>query len=317
MKRKPLPIKLQPYLFLLPAAIIVITFRFVPMLYAAVVSFCEWNVGGFQRFVWLDNYLTLWRDEVFWKSLINTLYFTVGTVPIGLVLALTLAVALNEKIKGLDWYRTIYFMPVVTSLVAVSMVWKWIFHQRMGLANYMLSWFDIDGLAWLGEPTGVFAMLFKSFGVALPNWMAGPSLALTAVIIVSVWKGLGYNVVIFLAGLQNIPEHYYEAAKIDGANAWHRFRHVTWPLLTPTTFYVLIMTTITSFQVFTQIYLMTGPPPGAPLGTTNVIVYYLYDQGFGHYRSGYASAIAFVLFLIILALTVFQRQVVEKRVHYG
>jgi len=154
--------------------------------------------------------------------------------------------------------------------------------------------------------------------VDLPGWAEGPSLALVCVILVSVWRGIGYNVVIFLAGLQNIPEHYYEAARIDGAGRVGIFRHVTWPLLTPTTFYVLVMTTILSFQVFAPIYLMTGPPIGGPLGTTNVIVYYLFEKGFdAGGNMGYASAVALVLFAVILALTLFQRRVVEKRVHYA
>ena len=309
--------KSSPYLYLLPAAVIIIAFRFLPMIYAGVVSFCDWNLGGFQKMIWFGNYFKLLDDKLFWKSLANTFFFAVGTVPVGLFLAMYIAILLNQKIKALDWYRTIYFMPVVTSLVAISMVWKWIFHAKMGLANYILSYIGINPLNWLDEPTGIFVPVYNLFGLQLPSWMGGPSLALTAIIIVSIWKGLGYNVVIFLAGLQNIPEQYYEAAKIDGANSWYRFRHVTWPLLSPTTFYVLIMTTIISFQVFTQIYLMTGPPPGAPMDTTKVIVYYLYEQGFIFYRSGYASAIAFVLFMIILGLTLFQRRVVEKRVHYA
>ncbi|OQY28696.1 MAG: sugar ABC transporter permease [Candidatus Cloacimonetes bacterium 4572_55] len=317
MKRKKLLENTSPYLYLAPALVIIIVFRFLPMIYAVAVSFCEWNVAGFQKFIFLENYSKLLTAKIFWKSLFNTLFFSIGTVPIGLFLAMFMAIFLNQKIKGLGWYRTVYFMPVVTSLVAISMVWKWIFHERMGLANYFLDMIGLEPLEWLGDPTGVFSMFFGQFGVDVPNWMGGPSLALTSIIIVSVWKGLGYNIVIFLAGLQNIPDHYYEAAKIDGANNWHRFRHVTWPLLTPTTFYVLVMTTIISFQVFTQIYLMTGPPPGAPMDTTKVIVYYLYEQGFDFYRSGYASAIASVLFLIILALTLFQRKVVEKRVHYA
>jgi multiple sugar transport system permease protein len=153
-------------------------------------------------------------------------------------------------------------------------------------------------------------------GVDLPTWLGGPSLALTGIMLTGIWKGLGYNVVIFLTGLQNIPETYYEAARIDGASAWSQFRRITWGLLSPTTFYVLLMSTIVSFQVFGQIYMMTAPP-GGPLASTNVIVFYLYQKGFtGLFRSGDASAIAFVLFVIILALTLVQRRYGEARVHY-
>jgi multiple sugar transport system permease protein len=207
---------------------------------------------------------------------------------------------------------------VVTSFVAVSMVWKLIFHTRFGLANAVLERLGLDGLQWLEEPTGVFQLAAQAVGLSLPDPLHGPSLALICVIVVSVWRGIGYNVVLFVAGLQNIPEHYYEAARIDGAGRLGIFRNVTWPLLTPTTFYVLVMTSILSFQVFAPIYLMTGPPVGGPLGTTNVIVNYLFETGFGPGGNmGYASAVALVLFTLILALTLFQRKVVEKRVHYA
>jgi multiple sugar transport system permease protein len=160
-------------------------------------------------------------------------------------------------------------------------------------------------------------MAAAACGLDLPSWAHGPSLALVCVTFVSAWRSIGYNVVIFLAGLQNIPAHQYEAARIDGAGRLSVFRHVTWPLLSPTTFYVTVMTTILSFQVFAPIYLMTGPPVGGPLGTTNVIVYYLFEKGFdAGGNMGYASAVALVLFGVILALTLFQRKVVEARVHY-
>jgi multiple sugar transport system permease protein len=168
------------------------------------------------------------------------------------------------------------------------------------------------------EPRGIFELAAGSMGITLPEWAGGPSLALTGIIIMSVWRSIGYNVVIFLAGLQNIPDSYYEAATIDGAGRWHSFRNVTWPLLSPVTFYVLVTTTIVSFQVFSQIYLMTGPPIGGPQGRTKVIVYYLFEKGFdAGGNMGYASTVALFLFVLILSLTLFQRQVIEKRVHYG
>jgi multiple sugar transport system permease protein len=232
--------------------------------------------------------------------------------------SLFFAMLLRRGVSALGFYRTIYFLPVVTSFVAVSMVWKLIFHARFGLANSVLAKFGVDPLLWLEEPTGVFQLAAASFGWDLPTWAHGPSLALVCVILVSVWRGIGYNVVIFVAGLQNIPEQYYEAARIDGAGRVGIFRNVTWPLLTPTTFYVVVMTMILSFQVFAPIYLMTGPPVGGPLGTTNVIVYYLFEKGFdAGGNMGYASAVALVLFAVILLLTLLQRRVVEKRVHYA
>lgn len=308
----------MPLLFLLPAAAIILTFRILPIVSALGVSFFDAGFGRIRAFVALDQYAKLFSDPAFWQSVANTLWFAAGTVPLSVAVSLFFALLLRRGVAGLGIYRTVYFLPVVTSFVAVSMVWKLMFHTRFGLVNSVIERLGGGGLLWLEEPTGVFQMTAQGVGLSLPGWAHGPSLALVCVILVSVWRGIGYNVVIFLAGLQSIPEHYYEAARIDGAGRIGIFRHVTWPLLTPTTFYVLVMTTILSFQVFAPIYLMTGPPVGGPLGTTNVIVNYLFETGFGPGGNmGYASAVALVLFVLILALTLFQRKVVEKRVHYA
>jgi multiple sugar transport system permease protein len=214
-------------------------------------------------------------------------------------------------------YRTVYYLPVVTSIVAVSVVWKWILNPERGLLNYLLSFLGVHGVRWLEDPRGLFSIIFTPFGVNLPDLLAGPSIAMVSLIIMSVWKGIGYNVVIYLAGLQNIPSQYYEAAKIDGAGKFSIIRNVTWPLISPTTFYILIMSTIVAFETFTQVWIMTGPPPGGPLGTTKVVMYYFYEQSFELWRLGYGAAIAFFAFLIILALTVFQKIFLERRVHYA
>jgi len=310
--------RVMPFLFLLPAAVIIVTFRLLPIVSALAVSFFDASFGRIRAFVGLDQYVALFSDAAFWNSAVNTVWFVAGAVPLSVAMSLFFAMLLRRGVRALGLYRTIYFLPVVTSFVAVSMVWKLIFHVRFGLANAVLEKVGGGGLLWLEEATGVFQLALAPLGVELPEWAQGPSLALVCVIVVSVWRGIGYNVVIFLAGLQNIPEHYYEAARIDGAGRLGVFRHVTWPLLTPTTFYVVVMTTILSFQVFAPIYLMTGPPVGGPLGTTNVIVYYLFEKGFdAGANMGYASAVALVLSAVILALTLFQRQVVEKRVHYA
>jgi multiple sugar transport system permease protein len=308
----------MPYLFLLPAAVIIFTFRLLPIVSALAVSFFDASFGRIRGFAGFGQYETLFSDPKFWQSAANTLWFVAGSVPLSVATSLLFAVLLRRGVRALGLYRTIYFLPVVTSFVAVSMVWKLIFHPRFGFANSVIGRLGESGPLWLEEPTGIFQLLAGTVGAELPAWAGGPSLALVCVILVSVWRGIGYNVVIFLAGLQSIPEHYYEAARIDGAGRLGIFRHVTWPLLTPTTFYVVVMTTILSFQVFAPIYLMTGPLTGGPMGTTNVIVYYLFEQGFGEKGNmGYASAVALVLFAIILALTLFQRKVVEKRVHYA
>jgi multiple sugar transport system permease protein len=304
--------------YIAPAAAVIVVFRVLPILAAFGVSFFYVMMGKIVGFAGAAQYAMLLSDSEFWKSLLNTTYFVVGTVPVSLFLSLFLAILLNQKIKALGFYRTIYFLPVVTSMVAVAIVWKWIFHPRLGLLNSFLDSLGINPLQWLEEPEGVFSMMAGNAGLSLPSWMAGPSLALVAIVLTNLWRGLGYNVIIFLAGLQNIPGEYYEAAKIDGAGRMQTFWKITWPLISPTTFYVVIMTTIVSFQVFTLVYLMTGSPVGGPLGTTKVLVYYIFEKGFESGGDmGYASCVALVLFGIVLALTLFQRKVIEPRVHYN
>ena len=303
--------------YIAPAAAVIVVFRVVPIAAAFGVSFFYVMMGKIVGFAGAAQYAMLLSDSEFWKSLLNTTYFVVGTVPVSLFLSLFIAILLNQKIKALGLYRTIYFLPVVTSMVAVAIVWKWIFHPRLGLLNSFLDSLGIHPLQWLEEPEGVFSMMAGHAGLSLPAWMAGPSLALVAIVLTNLWRGLGYNIIIFLAGLQNIPNEYYEAAKIDGAGRMQTFWKITWPLISPTTFYVVIMTTIVSFQVFTLVYLMTGSPVGGPLGTTKVLVYYIFEKGFESGGDmGYASCVALVLFGIVLALTLFQRKVIEPRVHY-
>ena len=306
---------LGPYFYLLPAFLIIFVFRFLPMIYAFRVSFYKWGMGGAEKFVALRNYSTILKDSSFWQAFGNTIYFSIGVVPTSLFISLFIAVLLHQKIKGVRFFRTIYFLPVITSVIAVSMVWKWIYHPQVGLANNILQLFGVKGFNWLSEWRGILQMFFAFLRVNFP--IKGPSLALYSLIIVSVWKGLGYNIVLFLAGLENIPGQYYEAAKVDGATRWQVFRHITWPLLSPTTFFVLIMTTIVSFQMFAYVWMMTGPPAGGPLGTTNVLVYYLFDHAFNFSRYGYGTAVAFILFIIILILTLIQRKAVERKVFYG
>ncbi len=305
-----------PYLYILPAAAIIIIFRLIPIIISFVISFYEWSVNGLGKFIWLYNYVKIFKDHDFWQSLVNTFYLVIFIVPTSLFLSLILATLLNniKKLKG--FFRSLYFIPTVTSMVAISIVWKIIFNQQTGLANFFLTKLGFHPLGWLAESRGIFQLFFGQFGIQVPHWLQGPSLALFAIIIVSIWKGLGYNTIIYLAGLQNIPKVYYEAASIDGASKFRQFFSVTWPLISPTTYYILMMTTITTFQVFSQIYLMTGPPIGGPLGTTRVIVYYLFEKGFGESNDlSYASAIALVLFLIILSISQLQK-LLEKKVHY-
>jgi multiple sugar transport system permease protein len=307
---------LGPYLYILPALLVVIAFRTIPILGSFAASVTDYDIGGFHGFTGLENYHRMLTDARFWSSVANTVYFVVGVVPAGILIPLFLAMLLRGKLAAKGFYRTVYFLPVVTSAVAVSVVWTWLFNPEAGPINAMLRIFGAGPLMWLREPRGVFEMILSPLGIHPQGIFAGPSLALVALMIVSVWKSIGYNTVLFLAGLENIPETYYEAAKLDGAGRWGTFRHVTWPLLSPTTYYVLIMSTIVSFQTFALVYVMTPPPGGGPLGTTNVIVFYLFKKAFDRFDIGYASAISVFLFLVLLALTVLQRRLAGRRVHY-
>ena len=315
LRRKRLDV-VSALLYILPAAAVVFTFRLVPILAAFTFSFFEIKMGALVGFVGVGHYLKLLQDPTFWTSLRTTLWFVLGTVPPAIFVSLFFALLLNQKIKALGFYRTLYFMPVVTSMVAVAVIWKWILEPEIGILNFLLEKMHMGRPGWLGESRGVFQLMLDPSGKWMPDWAGGPSLALVSLAIVNTWKGLGYNIVIFLAGLQNIPQQQYEAARIDGAGSWALFRHVTWPILSPTTFYVFIMSTIVSFQTFSLVYLMTSPP-GGPEDSTKVLVYYLFDKGFTPPASlGRASAVALVLFVIILTLTLVQRRVAEKRVHY-
>lgn len=283
---------LSAYAFLAPSFIILAVFTYFPVLYAFGLSFWKWRImRGEPTFNGLTNYQLLFTSEDFWQSIGNTIYFAVGSIPVNMAIALFIAILLNRKMKLLPIYRTAFFLPTVTSMVAVSVVWMWIYHPDVGLLNYLLNLVGLPAIRWLNDP----------------RW------AMPALIILGIWKGLGYNVIIYLAGLQNIPEQLYEAAEIDGANRWQLFANVTWPLLTPTSFLILIMAVINSFQAFTEFNVMTQ---GGPLGATTTVVYYLYQQAFQQFNMGYGSALAIVLFFIILGLTLIQNKVLGPRVHY-
>lgn len=283
---------LSAYAFLAPSFVVLAVFTYFPVAYALGLSFFKWRMlRGEPTLIGLANYQLLISSEDFWQAIGNTVYFAVGAIPTSMAIALFIAVLLNRRMRGLSIYRTTYFLPTVTSMVAVSVVWMWIYHPDVGLMNYILELFHLPAIRWLNDP----------------RW------AMPALILLGVWKGLGYNVIIYLAGLQNIPQHLYEAAQIDGANRWQLFRNITFPLLTPTSFLILIMAVINSFQAFTEFHVMTQ---GGPLGSTTVIVYYLYQQAFQQFNMGYGSALAVVLFLIILGLTLIQNRVLGPRVHY-
>ncbi len=280
------------YLFLLPNILGFLAFNLFPLLFAIGMSFTRWDLIAPPTFVGLSNYEKLFlEDESFRIAVKNTVFFTVLSVPTGTVLSLILANVLNQKIRGTTFYRTAFFLPVVSSSIAVALVWIWVFNPDFGLLNEILSTFGLPRLKWLASST----------------W------ALPAVVIVSVWRGLGPSTVIFLAGLQGIPEELYDAAKIDGANARQLFRYVTIPMLSPTTFFVIVVSIIGSFQVFDLIYMMTRGGPGR---ASLVLVYYIYEHAFRWFGMGYAASIAFVLFIVIFVLTMIQLRLSGRWVHY-
>ena len=274
-------------MFLAPALGLIAIFFFIPVAAALLLSFTDFDiyaVGDFDnaRFVGIQNYARLLRDPMFWTALQNTFYFALVGGPLTVLVSLGAALLVNAKLvrfKGL--FRTIYFAPVVTTLVAVAVVWRYLLHARYGLLNYGMERIGLSPIDWLGDPT----------------W------SMPAIILLSVWKNFGYNMIIFIAGLQNIPGELYEAAHIDGASGWRRFWHITLPMLGPTFLFVGIITMIGYFQLFAEPYVMTQ---GGPLKSTLSVVLLMYEEGFRWWRMGYAAAIAFILFLIILTATLLQ-----------
>ncbi len=299
------------WLFVAPAALLLLVWHFAPAAYALAMSFLkDFNFLRPAEFGGLENYAALFQDRLFWQSLVNSAWYVIGTVPVGIGLATLTAILLNEKVKGLPVFRTVYFLPYITALTAAAAVWKWIYNPEFGLLNAALG----TKVAWLENPTGLIQLLVEPLGVQLPQIIGGPSVALTSIMVMSVWHSLGYSVVILLAGLQSIPLEYYEASQLDGATWWDRVRFITWPLLTPTTFFLSITGLIGAFQVFTQVLVLT--PDGGQLKDTTTVVKYLYDKGFRDNNYSYASAMAFALFVLVLVVTLVQNRALAKRVTY-
>jgi multiple sugar transport system permease protein len=303
-------------LFLLPAGLVLVTFQFLPIFYAFYISLHRWGLIR-EAFVGLENYRDLLHDAEFWRSLVNTLWFVLGTVPLGIGISLGLALLLFGELKARGFFRTLYFLPYITSTVAAALAWSWIYNANYGVLNFFLNKLGITSLKWLVEPTGIFKMMLGRAGDHLPAWAQGPSLTLAAIIVMTIWNTLGFNLIVYMAGLGAVSKEFQEAARIDGASEWKVFRHVTWPLLTPTTFFLLIINTIRSFQAFNQIYVMPSPNPGGPLGTTQVVTVYVFKTFYSQTRMGYGSAVAFALFLIILALTLVQFRLAREKITYG
>jgi multiple sugar transport system permease protein len=282
------------WLFIAPALVLIAVFFFLPVAAAFLLGFTDFDIYAIgdpasARFVGLRNYAALLRDPLFWTALRNTVYFALVGGPLTVAVSLGAALLVNARlVRFKTFFRTVYFVPFVTTLVAVAIVWRYLYHPSYGLLNYVLGAFGIDPVNWLGDP----------------RW------AMPAIILLAVWKNFGYNMLIFIAGLQSIPEELYEAAHLDGAGAGRRFWHITVPMLAPTFLFVGVITMIGYFQLFAEPYVMTQ---GGPLKSTTSLVLYMYEEGFRWWRMGFAAAIAFVLFVIILAWTAVQLRLERRR----
>lgn len=282
------------YGFLAPNGIGFLIFTLIPIGASFVISLYHWPLVGQASFAGTQNYRNLAsNDPVFWQILRNTVYYVFGYVPLNILLSLAIAVWLSSKIRGKNLFRVIFFLPVVTPMIANAMIWTLLYMPQSGV----IDWFLVNVLHMSG-----------------PNWLGSQTLAMPAMIVMSVWQGFGYNMLILSAGLQSIPVDLYDAAAIDGASSWRRFLNVTLPLLTPFLFFAFVLTLITSFQVFTQPYVLTGGGPGV---STTTLVLYLYNNGFQFFKMGYASALAWILFVIIMTVTAIQFLIQKRWVHYG
>jgi multiple sugar transport system permease protein len=278
------------YLFLVPGVVIFSVFTVAALIFAIYLTFHRWSIIEPDKpFVGLQNYEDMIHDERFVQSVLNTVYFTGASVPLTMIIGLGLALLLNQPIRGRGLFRTAYYLPVVTPFVVSALLWKWLYNGDFGLFNYYLMKGHI-----IDEPL---------------LWLSDKNLAMPAVVLMTVWSGVGFSMVVYLAGLQSIPAQLYESAKIDGANVLQRIRYVTIPMLRPTTLFLLVIGIIYSLQVFTQIFVMTS---GGPVNKTTTMVYYMYLWAFKYYDMGYASTLAFALFIMLLVFTALQLRLFRR-----
>lgn len=281
---------ISAWFYIMPAFLLLILFVYYPTLRLIIDSFFEWDGMGARTYVGVDNYSSLLSDQEFWQTIKNSFVFIIGSVPVGMAVALAMALLIQKHLVGRGWFRTIFFAPVVTSLVAAGLIFVWLLNHDFGVLNILLS----------------------KVGLKKIPWLVNEKYAMLSVILMTIWKDAGFNMILFLAGLNNISESYYEAARIDGAGSWQMFWKITWPLLMPTTFFILVVRIIFSFRTFEQIYAMTK---GGPFGSTTVFVYYIYEKAFKYFEMGYASAATVLLLIIVLFLTYIQFKVIKNEVH--
>ncbi len=275
------------YLFLAPNFIGFVIFMLFPICFAFYIMLTDWSLAKPPEFIGLKNFDTMINDRIFWKSLGNSFYYTFIAVPTGIFIAFWLALALNRKMRGIIFFRTVYFLPQITLTVAAATIWRWIYQPEIGMINHLLEIFGIDG----------------------PKWIHDTRWAMPSVIIMSNWQGIGFAMLILLAGLQGIPEEYYEAASIDGASGWQRMRFVTLPMLTPALFFVVVTSLIGAFQAFDQFFVLTQ---GGPAQATTPLTLYIFQNAFSFFKMGYGAALAAVLFVIILIITIIQWQLARR-----
>lgn len=283
-----------PYIvvFLAPGLIGLLIFTVIPVLASFGLAFTDWNLLSPPTWIGIDNFRDMWNDRVLWISLRNTLVYAVMIIPTSTALALLLALALNREFTGIALFRLAFLIPGVTSLVAIAMVWRWLYNDQFGLINAGLRALGLPAVGWLTTTTWV----------------------LPAIVLMNLWSGAGFDSIIYLAAVRNIPRHLYEAAELDGANSWNRFWRITFPLLMPIHFYNLVIGVIGAFQVFDVVYIMTQ---GGPQFASRVYAYHLYLEAFRRFNMGYAAAMAWFLFLIILVITLVQWRVIGRHVEYG
>ena len=278
------------YIFILPAMIFFAIWVVLPLFTAVGMSFTDYNTAT-AKFVGLKNYLTIFKNPDTFLAIKNTVQFALELIPLNIIISLILALLVDQKIRGVVIFRTAYYLPVLTSIVVAGIVWSALYDYRSGPFNAILEW----------------------FGLPAQKWLTDSSTALSSVVMVRVWKGVGFNMMVFLAGLQAIPNELYEAAMMDGARGWQKIRYITLPMLMPTTFYIFVMACISSFQVFSEIYVMTK---GGPAGATKTLIYLIWEQAFEYSNLGYASALAVVLLVIVGAIAIFNLVYVNRLVDY-